>query len=147
MPKKAEFVKTALCGLLFACSGPHPPEQAMPAKVSTGIHGTITDADGQPVAGANIYAYRNARSGLRGPAKTVAQRLGTAGPVPLDQKHRAFRKGHAVEAHVQTERRIPPQQLGYEPILHTHRRKAELQVAARQFAVAFAGREQLDRDE
>lgn len=34
----------------------------------TGIAGTVTDRNGLPATGAYVYAYRNARGGLRGPA-------------------------------------------------------------------------------
>jgi len=55
---------------LSACAAPLAAPVA--PEVATGIHGTVRDASGQPVPGASIYAYRNARSGLRGPADFAA---------------------------------------------------------------------------
>ena len=55
---------------------PDPPH-------GTGITGTVTDRDGLPAAGAYVYAYRSARSGLRGPADFEAA-VGSDGRYLLD---------------------------------------------------------------
>jgi hypothetical protein len=58
--------------LLAGCVAPSPPagerSLAAAAPAVTGIAGTVTDRNGQPARGAYVYAYRNPRSGLRGPA-------------------------------------------------------------------------------
>jgi len=49
----------------------------------SGITGTVADRNGMPAAGAYVYAYRSARSGLRGPADFEAA-VGTDGRYLLD---------------------------------------------------------------
>lgn len=60
----------ALTVLLAACTSTFDTRGI--DKSGTGITGIVRDASGQPVAGASVYAYRNARSGLRGPADFAA---------------------------------------------------------------------------
>lgn len=73
-----------LC-LLAGCQ-PVPSAQvavaATPSGV-TGITGAVTDRAGAPAAGAFVYAYRNPRSGLRGPADFEAA-VGSDGRYLLD---------------------------------------------------------------
>jgi hypothetical protein len=63
-----------LTAILAACTTPVLPD---PATVlcgdQTGIAGLVTDSRGQPSVGAYVYAYRNRRSNLRGPADFEAQ--------------------------------------------------------------------------
>jgi len=61
-----------ICTVLSACSTTAPPPSGPPAPAVTGIVGRILDAQGTPVEGATVYAYRSARSGLRGPADFAA---------------------------------------------------------------------------
>jgi len=74
-----------LLGLLAlgACaSSPGSPERvATPG--ATGVAGLVSDRGGHPVEGAYVYAYRSARSGLRGPADFEA-RTGDDGNYFLD---------------------------------------------------------------
>jgi len=67
---------TALPGAV-APDGPAEPPGG------TGITGMVTDHNGVPAAGAYVYAYRNARSGLRGPADFEAA-VGADGHYLLD---------------------------------------------------------------
>jgi hypothetical protein len=60
---------------LAACNSPtmlSVPASA-PVREHTGITGLVTDRLEQPMAGAYVYAYRNRRSNLRGPADFEAQ--------------------------------------------------------------------------
>ena len=74
------FVPTYLCTLLitFLCSCATLAEQpAIPnldtAEDQTGIAGQVTDNTNASATGAYVYAYRNMRSSLRGPADFEAQ--------------------------------------------------------------------------
>lgn len=67
-----------LClSLLVACQASLPldAEPYRPLAPPTGIAGTVHDHSGHPVPGAFVYAYRNARSNLRGPADFEAEVL------------------------------------------------------------------------
>ena len=62
-------------GFCLACT-PHPaesPTYSQPEYSHMGIGGRVTDQNGQPVSGAYVYAYRNAKSNLRGPADFEAR--------------------------------------------------------------------------
>lgn len=65
----------ALVFLLVGCatktSTPFDRDEA-DATTLTGVYGQVTDQAGVPAAGAWVYAYRSARSGLRGPADFAA---------------------------------------------------------------------------
>lgn len=68
-----DWVKTMLCGLwlLVGCvpAGPDVGQESVAASAKpTGITGTVTLRGGAPAMGAYVYAYRNPRGGLRGPA-------------------------------------------------------------------------------
>jgi len=63
-----------LLASLTACSGVRggaPTSLTQPS--ATGLHGRVLDSDGNPVAAAKVYVYRNPRSGLRGPADFAAE--------------------------------------------------------------------------
>ncbi|MDT8440909.1 MAG: carboxypeptidase-like regulatory domain-containing protein [Desulfuromonadales bacterium] len=73
-----------LCGLLCACQPAAPPlSSAIPQPGATGIAGSVTDRNGQAARGAYVYAYRSARSNLRGPADFEAA-VGADGAYLLD---------------------------------------------------------------
>jgi hypothetical protein len=59
-----------LCGLwlLAGCVPPEPASDHDALPAATGIGGTVTVRNGVPATGAYVYAYRNLRGGLRGPA-------------------------------------------------------------------------------
>jgi hypothetical protein len=58
-----------ILGLLSACSQLQTVEDHKDiALTGTGIAGQVTDSRGVPATGAYVYAYRNPRSNLRGPA-------------------------------------------------------------------------------
>lgn len=59
---------TALCLLVLSACGHRPPQPRLATPGATGVAGAVTDTSGQPAAGGYVYAYRNPRSGLRGPA-------------------------------------------------------------------------------
>jgi len=59
------------------------PAATADAPGVTGITGTVTGRDGAPARGAYVYAYRNVRSGLRGPADFEAA-VGDDGRYLLD---------------------------------------------------------------
>jgi hypothetical protein len=66
-------VKILACGLslLAGCvaTAPQSGESVGHSRAATtGIAGTVTDRGGAPADGAYVYAYRNPRGGLRGPA-------------------------------------------------------------------------------
>ena len=68
--------RTAALLLLLACSpGPPPPVLPPPggAPGPSGISGTVRNQNGRPAAGAWVYAYRNPRGSLRGPADFAAE--------------------------------------------------------------------------
>lgn len=65
---------------LAACA---PPGKSETAAVQTGIHGRVTDRSGAPAVGAHVYAYRNPRGGMRGPADFAAS-VGGDGRYCLD---------------------------------------------------------------
>ncbi len=74
------FVTTYLCILLTAvlCSCATPSELTTvskqgPAESQTGIAGQVTDNTNSSATGAYVYAYRNMRSSLRGPADFEAR--------------------------------------------------------------------------
>jgi hypothetical protein len=68
------FVLLLVFGLLSACSQALTIEDRNNTdKFDLGISGQITDAQGEPAAGTYVYAYRNIRSNLRGPADFEAQ--------------------------------------------------------------------------
>jgi hypothetical protein len=68
------FVLLLVFGLLSACSQALTIEDRNNTdKFNLGISGQITDAQGEPAAGTYVYAYRNIRSNLRGPADFEAQ--------------------------------------------------------------------------
>jgi hypothetical protein len=55
--------------LLPLCGCASAPPLPLPApSLSTGVVGQVLDRAALPAAGAHVYAYRSARSGLRGPA-------------------------------------------------------------------------------
>ena len=63
-----------ILGLVSACSAPSSIETKNNINFSGfGIAGQVTDNHGNPAVGAYIYAYRNMRSNLRGPADFEAQ--------------------------------------------------------------------------
>lgn len=67
---KAPIVLTALIFLLYGCVKHHPeiePASSYTAE-SFGVAGRVTNSMGNSAAGAYVYAYRNLRSNLRGPA-------------------------------------------------------------------------------
>lgn len=68
-------------GLWSGCT----PKLSAPvtAEIRTGISGEVLDRQQKPVAGAWVYAYRNTRSSLRGPADFAA-RTDAAGRYFLD---------------------------------------------------------------
>lgn len=67
--KSIKFFSFALTVLLYACSpATHNVAFNDPAADQVGISGRVTDSRGEPAVGAYIYAYRNPRSNLRGPA-------------------------------------------------------------------------------
>ncbi|WP_432823591.1 hypothetical protein [Trichloromonas sp.] len=71
-------LQALLTGLLIAtlgaCAPADPPAlSAAPAANLTGISGLVTDDHNQPTSGAYVYAYRNRRSNLRGPADFEAR--------------------------------------------------------------------------
>lgn len=78
-----KILLTLLTLLLAGCIS--PPLSPSPAAVSvpgpTGIGGVVVDAAGRAAAGAHVYAYRNPRGGLRGPADFEA---------PVDDDGRYF---------------------------------------------------------
>ena len=62
--------------LTLGCTRSIPPEKDAPppgASGRTGIAGEVFDRSGAPAVGAWVYAYRSARSGLRGPADFAAE--------------------------------------------------------------------------
>ena len=71
------FLTLCLLLLLVASglwSGCTPPVSPPVADIThTAIRGEVLDGQGQPVAGAWVYVYRNRRSNLRGPADFAAQ--------------------------------------------------------------------------
>lgn len=72
-----------LLGSLVGCALP-PAGSSQPAQPAvTGIAGTVTDRNGLPAVGAYVYAYRNPRGGLRGPADFEAA-VGSDGGYLLD---------------------------------------------------------------
>lgn len=67
---KAQLVLMALLFLISGCFA-HQPDRGHIASSTTdlsGVTGQVTDPQGNPATGAYIYAYRNMRSNLRGPA-------------------------------------------------------------------------------
>ncbi len=69
-----------LCALFFlftaGCSSLSLPEDQRPAvekRGETGIRGQVLTSESVPAAGAWVFAYRSARSGLRGPADFAAE--------------------------------------------------------------------------
>lgn len=75
---------TLVFGLLSACA----PAPVVPAPDAVeahdlGIAGQVSDGQGVPASGAFVYAYRNPRSNLRGPADFEAQ-VGKDGRYFLD---------------------------------------------------------------
>lgn len=57
--------------LLFASCA--PVSLPVSGTSETGIAGRVTDRDGAPASGAQVFAYRSSRGGLRGPADFAAQ--------------------------------------------------------------------------
>ncbi|MDH3997828.1 MAG: carboxypeptidase-like regulatory domain-containing protein, partial [Desulfuromonadales bacterium] len=76
---------TLLLTLLCACaSTPEPASAPMIAvEQQTSIGGVVRDATGAPAVGSVVYAYRNARSNLRGPAD-FESKVNAAGAYALD---------------------------------------------------------------
>lgn len=67
-------VLALILGVLSACSQPLVvAEHQIIAPPELGITGQVTDGRGSPATGAFVYAYRNPRSNLRGPADFEAQ--------------------------------------------------------------------------
>jgi len=63
-----------ILGLVSACSTTSPIKAENVRDLpGFGIAGQVTDSDSNPATGAYIYAYRNLRSNLRGPADFEAQ--------------------------------------------------------------------------
>jgi len=66
------WIKIALCLccclLLHACQTTPPASIHSNETEMTGVGGSVVNRQGAPVAGAFVYAYRNPRSNLRGPA-------------------------------------------------------------------------------
>ena len=71
---------SAGCIQRSAAAGPLAEPAPSPGS---GIAGTVTDRNGVPASGAYVYAYRSARSGLRGPADFEAA-VGADGRYLLD---------------------------------------------------------------
>lgn len=69
--------------LLVACAPPAPVVPPADIPGATGIAGAVRDPVGQPAVGAMVYAYRSAKSGLRGPADFAAE-VGADGRFFLD---------------------------------------------------------------
>lgn len=70
--------------LLSACRISVPlPSVQLPIPGPTGISGHVTSQEGLPASGAAVYAYRNPKSGLRGPADFEAL-VGAQGDYFLD---------------------------------------------------------------
>lgn len=68
------FASLLIFGLVSACAQPLIIEaQNSIDKFDLGIAGQVTDGHGGPATGAYVYAYRNPRSNLRGPADFEAQ--------------------------------------------------------------------------
>lgn len=60
--------------LVWSCTpASQPLPEAAPVAAESGVAGAITDSQGVPAAGVLVYAYRNQRSNLRGPADFEAQ--------------------------------------------------------------------------
>lgn len=72
-PFKSVVLLLALI-LVSACVQPQPVEiDSQLTAIETGITGEITSSSNSPATGAFVYAYRNMRSNLRGPADFEAQ--------------------------------------------------------------------------
>lgn len=56
--------------LFLAACAPSVKVETVPFQ--TGIHGRVTDRSGAPADGAQVYAYRHSRGGMRGPADFAA---------------------------------------------------------------------------
>ncbi|AMV70789.1 hypothetical protein DBW_0387 [Desulfuromonas sp. DDH964] len=69
------FAAVALLLLLSCSPGPATPVLAPPGGGlgASGIAGTVRSQNGRPAAGAWVYAYRNPRGNLRGPADFAAE--------------------------------------------------------------------------
>lgn len=67
--------------LLSGCFS--PPRPSGPEGEATGIAGRVVDRAGAPAAGAQVYAYRTPRGGLKGPADFAAS-VGEDGRYFLD---------------------------------------------------------------
>ena len=61
-----------ICLAISACAPTTQAPVVIGKPVTTGITGLVVDAAGAPVNEATVYAYRSARSGLRGPADFAA---------------------------------------------------------------------------
>lgn len=73
MTKSRSFLLLALLALACpGCAGPPAPPRAV-APAGGGIAGTVLAPDGRPAPGAQVYAYRSAKGGLRGPADFAAE--------------------------------------------------------------------------
>jgi hypothetical protein len=84
IPRTNYFLLLLVFGLFSACSQALIIEDRNDTdKFSSGISGQITDAQGGPATGTYVYAYRNIRSNLRGPADFEAQ-VGEKGHYFLD---------------------------------------------------------------
>ena len=68
------FTLLLILGLLSACSqAPLIEKSSVKDRPGSGIAGQVTNSHGDPTVGAHVYAYRNMRSNLRGPADFEAQ--------------------------------------------------------------------------
>lgn len=70
------LIPALLLTVLCACTQPGlaPPATVdTAAAMNTGITGQVTDGQGNPAIGGYVYAYRNQRNNLRGPADFEAQ--------------------------------------------------------------------------
>jgi len=69
MPRWTEFVLCLFsCLLLQACQTTSPSPYQSSEEQASGIAGSVVNRQATPVPGAFVYAYRNPRSNLRGPA-------------------------------------------------------------------------------
>ncbi len=72
-----------ITSLLLFSSGCSVLAPSLPNEELTGINGAVHNRDGSPASGAFVYAYRNTRGGLRGPADFEAP-VNTHGDYFLD---------------------------------------------------------------
>ena len=70
-----DILAVLLAALLAGgCLHPAPPATPTGVPGPTGIAGMVVDPQGGPAAGSYVYAYRSAKSGLRGPAEELKAR-------------------------------------------------------------------------